>query len=85
VFNYSAVGARLEVGLQYSLGYRMEHVLSIGLGANIYSAVFSESMDASFSAAQVGLDKGGAVGYLAFGYTYRFNTPLGSSPFVTLE
>jgi len=85
VFNYSALGARLEVGFQYSLGYRMEHVLSFGVGANIYSAVFSESMDANYSAEEVGLDKGGAVGYISVGYTYRFNTPLGSSPFVTLE
>ena len=47
--------------------------------------MFSESQDAFYTAADVGLDKGGAVGYLSVGYTYRFNTPLGSSPFVTLE
>lgn len=85
VFNYSALGARLEVAAQYSFGSRMEHVLSIGLGANIYSSVFSESMDAFATAKDVGLDKGGATGYFSVGYTYRFNTPLGSSPFVTLE
>ena len=37
------------------------------------------------TAESVGLDKGGAAGYLSIGYTYRFNTPLGSSPFVTLQ
>lgn len=85
VFNYSALGARLEVALTYGLGMRGEHVLSVGLGVNAYSSVFSESMDALYTAEDVGLDKGGAAGYLSIGYTYRFNTPLGSSPFVTLE
>ncbi len=86
VFNYSAVGARLEVALQYGLGSRGEHVLSAGIGANLYSAVFSEPMDGSSPTAQEwGLDTGGAVGYLSIGYTYRFNSPLGHSPFVTLE
>ncbi|CAN5905201.1 hypothetical protein BH11MYX3_BH11MYX3_43750 [soil metagenome] len=85
VFNYSAVGARLEVALQYGLGARGEHVISAGLGANLYSSVFSESMDANYSAEEVGLDKGGGFGYLSLGYTYRFNSPLGHSPFVTLE
>lgn len=85
VFNYSALGARLEAALTYGLGTRGEHVLSVALGVNVYSSVFSESMDAYYSAEEVGLDKGGAAGYLSIGYTYRFNTPLGSSPFVTLE
>ncbi len=85
VFNYTSIGARLEAALTYGLGTRGEHVLSVALGVNAYSAVFSESMDALYTAQDVGLDKGGAAGYLSIGYTYRFNTPLGSSPFVTLE
>lgn len=83
LFNYSALGARLELAMQYALGSRMEHVISAGIGTNLYSKVFSESMDVP--AEEVGLDKGGAAGYFSIGYTYRFNTPLGSSPFVTLE
>ncbi|MBL9020179.1 MAG: hypothetical protein JNL83_38695 [Myxococcales bacterium] len=85
VFNYSAIGARLEAALTYGLGTRGEHVLSVALGVNAYSSVFSESMDAFYTAQEVGLDKGGAAGYLSIGYTYRFNTPIGRSPFVTLE
>lgn len=86
VFNYAALGGRLEVGLQYGLGARMEHVIGVQLGVNIYSAVFSGPEDFSMlTAEQAGLDKGGAAAYFGFGYTYRFNTPLGSSPFVTLE
>ncbi len=88
VFEYAAVGGRLEVGAHYAFGRRYEHVLGVALGVNLYSAVFSGPSDEDFdmpSIEQVGLDKGGAAGYLGIGYTYRFNTPLGSSPFVTLE
>lgn len=86
VFKYTAVGARVELGLQYALGKRFEHVLSIQVGANLYSKVFSDPSDGeSLTAAEWGLDKGGAAGYFGVGYMYRFNTPLGTSPFVTLE
>jgi hypothetical protein len=88
VFEYAAVGGRVEAGLHYALGSRMEHVLGIAVGANLYSAVFSGPSDDDMdnpTIEEVGLDKGGAAGYLSVGYTYRFNTPLGSSPFVTLQ
>jgi hypothetical protein len=88
VFNYAAVGARLEIAATYAFGYRYEHALSLMVGANLYSKVLSgpaDDLSSLGTAEQVGLDKGGAVGYLGLGYTYRFNTPLGSSPFVTLE
>jgi hypothetical protein len=84
VFNYAALGGRLEIALQYAFGQRFEHVLGFGLGVNLYSAVFADPASGS-TAMEVGLDKGGAAGYFGIGYTYRFNTPLGSSPFVTLE
>lgn len=83
VFNYASLGARLEVGLSYALGSRYEHVLGVAAGVNAYTATFSEPAD-GMSAAYWGLDKGGAAAYLGFGYTYRFDTPFGSSPFVTL-
>ena len=83
VFNYSAIGARAELGAHYAIGSRYEHVIGIGIGINVYSAVVSDSVD--FMASDVGLDKGGAAAYVSLGYTYRFSTPLGSSPFVTLE
>lgn len=88
VFNYAAVGGRGELSLAYAFGYRYEHVLQLSGGANVYSAVLSgpsDTMSSLGSAADVGLDKYGVVGYLGLGYTYRFNTPIGSSPFVTLE
>jgi hypothetical protein len=39
----------------------------------------------NFTAAERGLDVAGATGYLGLGYTYRFNTPLGATPFIILE
>jgi hypothetical protein len=88
VFNYSALGGRLEAGLSYALGTRYEHVLSLMLGANLYTKAFAspaDCMSTGTCAADIGLDAGGRFGYFGFGYTYRFNTPLGSAPFVTLE
>ncbi len=88
-FNYAAAGVRLELGLEYAFGSRMEHVLSITAGVNGYSAVFSGpsagNVDGLLTAEEAGLDKGGGFGYLGIGYTHRFSTPLGSAPFVTLE
>jgi hypothetical protein len=87
VFNYAAVGGRLEVALSYALGTRLEHVLSLQVGANIYSPVLASPADGSGlgTAGEVGLDTGGAAGYVGLGYTYRFDTPFGQAPFITLE
>ncbi|MBC7974190.1 MAG: hypothetical protein H7138_04340, partial [Myxococcales bacterium] len=87
LFNFLGVGGRAELALTYAFGSRFEHVLSISGGANLYSQVLSGPSGSGddLTIAQAGLDTGGAFGFLALGYTYRFNTPLGSSPFVTLE
>jgi hypothetical protein len=89
VFNYAAVGARGELAVTYAFGRRFEHALSVMAGANVYSQVFSGPSDLDegngLSIEDVGLDAGGALAYFGLGYTYRFNTPLGSSPFITLE
>lgn len=84
VFNYTAVGARVELNASYAFGARYEYVLQAFLGANLYSAVLASPTDGP-TAAQLGLDQGGAAGYLGLGFTYRFNTPFGRAPFVTLE
>ena len=89
VFNYAGVGGRLELGAHYAFGTRFEHVLGVTLGVNLYSRVLSgpeDDLDSdAISIAAAGLDKGGAAAYLGIGYTYRFRTPLGSAPFITLE
>ena len=84
VFNYAAVGARLELAASYSFGTRYEHVISLMAGLNVYSKVFSDPQD-GMTAAEWGLDTGGAAGYGGIGYTYRFNTPFGSAPFISLQ
>jgi hypothetical protein len=84
-FNYASVGVRVELGLEYAFGNRNEHVLSLTLGANGYSAVVSGPSDFGITAMDAGLDKGGGYGYFGVGYTHRFSTPLGGLPFVTLE
>ncbi|MGE0550455.1 MAG: hypothetical protein AB7O24_09265 [Kofleriaceae bacterium] len=84
VFNYAAAGARAELAAQYAFGHRFQHVLAIVGGANVYSPVFADPSE-GLTRMEVGLDRGGVAGYVGAGYTYRFNTPLGSSPFVTLE
>jgi hypothetical protein len=87
VFNYAAVGGRLELGAHFALGSRMEHVLGAMVGVNIYSPVFSgpDEFSGSLTVEQAGLDKGGAAAYVGIGYTYRFRTPLGRAAFITLE
>lgn len=86
VFNYAALGGRLEVAASWALGTHYEHVLSAMVGLNVYTGAFaSPSADQGLPADQIGLDSGGAFAYLGLGYTYRFNTPFGTAPFVTLE
>nr|MBA3458072.1 hypothetical protein [Deltaproteobacteria bacterium] len=63
VFNYSAIGGRVELGAHYAIGRRFEHVIGVGVGINVYSAVISDSED--LMASDVGLDKGGAAAYLS--------------------
>ncbi len=84
LFNYVAAGLRAEVNLAVAFGKRQEHVLNINLGVNAYTAVFSGPAD-DMKGAFYYLDTPGSFGYLGLGYTYRFNTPFGSSPFVGLE
>jgi hypothetical protein len=87
VFNYAGVGGRGEVSMDFAFGRRYEHVLSVMVGANVYSkSLTGPSADSgNLTIAEAGLDQGGATGYLGLGYTYRFNTPLGAVPFVVLE
>jgi hypothetical protein len=86
-FNYAGVGGRGELSLAYAVGRRFEHVFAAMVGLNVYSAVLSgpDASSGNFTAEERGLDKGGALIYFGIGYTYRFNTPIGSSPFIILE
>jgi hypothetical protein len=85
LFNYAAFGGRAELNLSVALGLRYEHVLSFMAGLNAYTGALNSSTDGSATPQELGLDVGGAFGYVGVGYTYRFNTPIGSRPFITLE
>jgi tetratricopeptide (TPR) repeat protein len=89
LFNYAAGGGRFELAFTYAFGQRYEHALSVLGGVNVYTPVFSGPSrgdpSGELTAAERGLDTWGAAGYLGIGYTYRFNTPLGSTPFIILE
>ena len=90
VFNYASLGARAEMSLQFMLGSRYQHVIQGMFGLNAYTGAFSQPADCTPGPGgdckeSLGLDRGGAAFYIGAGYTYRFNTPFGSAPFVTLE
>ncbi len=84
-FNYAALGVRGEGNLSFEFGPRHEYVLQAMIGFNFYTKAFAAPSDPGMTAADVGLDKGGPTLYLGAGFTYRFNTPFGQAPFVTLE
>ena len=84
VSNYTSVGGRAQISADFAFGSQYEHVLSAMFGVNVYSAVLSADATAD-PPETIGLDKGGAFAYFGVGYTYRFDTPFGQAPFVTLE
>jgi hypothetical protein len=87
LFSYFGLGARGEVAFSFAFGRRYEHVFSAMVGVNLYSAVLAgpDASSGNFSPEEAGLDVGGALAYVGIGYTYRFNTPIGSRPFIILE
>jgi hypothetical protein len=87
VFNYAAFGGRAELAASYAFGPRYENVISAMVGLNLYTPVFASPSDPTQGppAKEIGLDQGGAFGYLGLGYTRRFSTPFGQAAFVTLE
>lgn len=80
---FIAVGARAEVALSYVLGAHGEHAISVTPGLNIYFPA-GGSVD-GFTPADYGLDRTNATFSLGIGYSYRFSTPFGSTPLITLE
>jgi hypothetical protein len=76
-----ALGLRAGGELSYSVGPRFEHTVAARADLQLYTAGSSDSV----SAAGYDLDRGSSAMMIGAGYTYRFNTPFGQSPFVTLE
>lgn len=85
---FISLGSRAEVGLSYVFGPGGEHAFSVTPGFNVYFPTsgeqetdFGDPRDASY----YGFDETRALFALNFGYTYRFSTPFGSTPLITLE
>jgi hypothetical protein len=80
---FIALGARGELGLSLLFGQRLEHAFSITPAINVY---FPASGDVDGEDPFVyGLDVTHSTFGIAFGYTYRFSTPFGAVPLITLE
>jgi hypothetical protein len=80
--DYASVGVRGQVQLAYAFGTRFEHVLGATIGGDFDLKPIGND---SAAAESFGLSRGGGLFMLSLGYTYRFNTPFGSSPFFQLE
>ena len=85
---FISLGSRAEVGFSYVFGPGGEHAFSVTPGFNVYfpssgeqETDFGDPRDASY----YGFDETRALFALNFGYTYRFSTPFGSTPLITLE
>jgi hypothetical protein len=85
---FISLGSRAEVGFSYVFGAGGEHAFSVTPGFNVYFPTsgeqetdFGDPRDASY----YGFDETRALFALNFGYTYRFSTPFGSTPLITLE
>jgi hypothetical protein len=76
-------GVRAEVGFAYVFGRSGEHAFSVTPAVNVYFPATGdvEGQDPS----EYGLDLTHSTFALSAGYTYRFSTPFGSTPLITLE
>lgn len=78
------LGGRAELGIDWLLGTRGEHVIHIKpVAFNVYAG--AQSSDPDLMSPDYGLDEPGGAYTLTVGYSYRFATPFGSSPLITLE
>ena len=83
---FSAIGARAELGFEYALGKRYENVLTAAVGLDLYGP--GQANGDEFAApdpAAFGLDKSSANLYFGLGFTRRFNSPLGSQPLFQVQ
>ncbi|HLU65585.1 MAG TPA: hypothetical protein VKZ63_04890, partial [Kofleriaceae bacterium] len=80
---FLAIGARAEVGFSYVFGPQGEHALSINPGLNLYFPAGGEidGVDPD----EYGFDRTRGTFAINAGYTFRFSTPFGSTPLITLE
>ena len=80
---YIAFGARTELGLSFVFGRSSEHAISVTPALNVYFPATGEVED--LDPGEFGLDETRSTFGVAAGYTYRFSTPFGAVPLITLE
>jgi hypothetical protein len=80
---FIAGGARAELGLAYVFGRTGEHALSLTPAINVYLPASGEVE--GVAPEEFGLDLAHSTFGISAGYTYRFSTPFGSVPLITLE
>ncbi len=85
---FISLGSRAEVGFSYVFGSGGEHAFSVTPGFDIYFPSSGEQ-ETDFGdprpASYYGFDETRSLFALNVGYTYRFSTPFGSTPLITLE
>jgi hypothetical protein len=80
---YIGLGARAELAFAWVFGQGGEHAFAITPGINVY---FPSSGEVDgIEAEAYGFDKTRSTLGVGVGYTYRFSTPFGSTPLITLE
>lgn len=77
------VGLRGEVAFSWAFGTKLQHVVSVTPGLNLYFPASGGKDDIDPS--DYGLDVAGSTVTIAIGYTHRFTTPFGQVPLITLE
>ncbi len=80
---YIAFGGRAELGLSFLFGSRLEHAFGLTPGINVYAPASGDVE--GFEPSEFGLDVTHATFSVSLGYTYRFSTPFGTVPLITLE
>ncbi len=80
---FFAGGGRAEVALSYVFGPQAEHAVSLIPAVNFYGPASGE--EDGFEPADFGLDQAHSTFGVAVGYAYRFSSPFGSVPLITLE
>jgi hypothetical protein len=80
--NMVTLGVRGEVEVSKAFGNKLQHILSVTAGLNVY---FPASGGGDNDPSDYGLDVAGNTVTIALGYTHRFTTPFGQTPLITLE
>jgi hypothetical protein len=80
---FIAGGLRAELGLGFLFGRRTEHQVTLSPALNVYFPASGEVDGAD--PADYGLDTTHSTFGIAIGYSYRFSTPFGAVPLITLE